>query len=56
MGTVHITEHELILITTTMDFACNVLAGCDMDQSKLAEIEDLRHRLHLEWVEDESHD
>ena len=56
MGTIHITEHELVLITTALDFSCHVLAGCDMEKSKLAEIEDLRRRLHMEWVEDDDHD
>lgn len=56
MGTVHITERELVLITTALDFSCHVLAGFGMEKSKLAEMEDLRRRLHMEWVEDDDHD
>lgn len=52
MGTVHITEHELVLIASALDFTCHVLADCDMEKSKLAEMEDLRQKLYREWEED----
>lgn len=51
MGTVKITEHELIMITSALDFSCHVLAGC-MEKSKMEELEALRHKLHQEWRED----
>lgn len=56
MGTVHITEHELVLIASSLDLTCHILAGWKDEQAKIKELEDLRQKLYREWKEDESHD
>lgn len=53
MGTIHITEHELVLIASALDLTCHILAGWKDEQTKIKELEDLRQKLYREWEEDE---
>lgn len=55
MGTVHITEHELVLIASALDLTCHILAVWNDEQTKCKELDDLRQKLYREW-EEEQHD
>ena len=52
MGTVHITDPELVLIASALDLNCHILAGWKDEQTKIKELEDLRQKLYREWEED----
>lgn len=52
MGTVNITERELIVIMAALGFTCKALAGDGAGEGRIQEMEQLRLKLNKEWRPD----